>query len=91
MGQTDLELVGRPEIVRPYCLNPATPQKSKCGSENTPWTTIRKSERPESVIQIVPKSTAGMKLQEPETVMGSEVATQALHPIAWVAEAGMTV
>lgn len=42
-----------------------------------------------SVIQIVPKSTAGMNLQEPETVMGSGVATQALHPLAWVADAGI--
>lgn len=40
-----------------------------------------------SVIQIVPMSTEGMKLQEP--VIGSGVATQALHPITWVAEAGI--
>lgn len=42
-----------------------------------------------SVIQIVPKLTAGMKLQEPETVMGSGMAPQALHPMVWVAEAGI--
>ena len=41
-----------------------------------------------SVIQIVLMSTAGMKLQEPEIVIGSGVATQAMHSIAWVAEAG---
>lgn len=76
--------------MRPYCLNPATPQKSKCGSKHTPQYKNSKKTRKthKSVIQIVPMSTAGMKLQEPEIVIGSGVATQALHPIAWVAEPG---
>lgn len=91
MGHTDLELVGRSEIVRPYCLNPVTPPKEQMWvRKHAMDKNIKKTRKThKSVIQIVPKSTAGMNLQEPETVMGSGVATQALHPLAWVADAGI--
>lgn len=77
--------------MRPYCLNSATPPKEQMWVRKhaTDKNSKKTTKTHKSVIQIVPKSTAGTKLQEPETVMGSGVATQALYPIAWVAEAGL--
>lgn len=88
MGQADLELVGRSEI-DPIVSTLLLPKRANVWVRTHTMDKNSKKTRKthKSVIQIVPMSTAGMKLQKP--VIGSGVVTQALHPITWVAEAGI--